>query len=36
VWDGTDRGGLRVPNGPYFYTVDTDARTVRGKILLVE
>jgi len=36
VWDGTDSGGLRVPNGPYFYTVDTDARTVRGKILLVE
>ena len=36
VWDGTDRGGLRVPNGPYFYTVDVGDRVVRGKILLIE
>lgn len=36
VWDGTDRGGLRLPNGPYFYTVDTGDEVVRGKILLVE
>ncbi len=36
VWDGTDDGGLRLPNGPYFYTVDTGGEVVRGKILLVE
>jgi len=36
TWDGTDEGGLRLPNGPYFYTVDTGSGTVRGKILLVE
>jgi len=36
AWDGTDEGGLRLPNGPYFYTVDTGDETVRGKILLVE
>ena len=36
VWDGTDRGGLRLPNGPYFYTVDVGDRVVRGKILLIE
>ena len=36
VWDGTDRSGLRVPNGPYFYTVDVGDRVVRGKILLIE
>ena len=36
VWDGTDERGLRLPNGPYFYTVDTGSQTVRGKILLVE
>ena len=36
VWDGTDARGLRLPNGPYFYTVETDTGTERGKILLVE
>lgn len=36
VWDGTGDSGLRVPNGPYFYTVDTGGATVRGKILLIE
>jgi hypothetical protein len=36
AWDGTDGGGLRLPNGPYFYTVDVGGRTVQGKILLVE
>ena len=35
-WTGVDDGGLRLPNGPYFYTVDTGATTVRGKILLIE
>ncbi|PEN14389.1 hypothetical protein CRI94_04975 [Longibacter salinarum] len=36
TWDGTDEGGLRLPNGTYFYTVDTGRTTVRGKILLLE
>jgi hypothetical protein len=36
VWDGTDSGGLRVPNGPYFYTVEVGDQVVRGKILLIE
>lgn len=36
VWNGTDAGGLRLPNGPYFYVVDTGSDTARGKILLVE
>jgi len=36
AWDGTDGGGLRLPNGPYFYTVDVGGHTVQGKILLVE
>ena len=36
VWDGTDARGLRLPNGAYFYTVETDTGTERGKILLVE
>ena len=35
-WDGTDSAGLRVANGPYFYTVDTGEKTVRGKILIME
>ncbi|RMH65888.1 MAG: hypothetical protein D6685_05465 [Bacteroidetes bacterium] len=36
VWDGTDDGGLRVANGPYFYTVDVGGETFRGKILVIE
>ena len=36
VWDGTDARGLRLPNGTYFYTVETGSGTERGKILLVE
>jgi hypothetical protein len=36
TWNGIDDGGLRLPNGPYFYTVDTGSDTVRGKILLIE
>lgn len=36
LWDGTDASGLRVPNGPYFYTAEGDGRTLRGKILLVD
>lgn len=36
VWDGTDESGLRLPNGPYFYTVEAGGTSARGKILLVE
>jgi len=34
VWDGTDASGLRLPTGPYLYTVEVGGTTVRGKILL--
>lgn len=34
VWRGTDKRGLRVPTGTYFYTVDLGGRTVEGKIIL--
>ncbi|QXD14607.1 hypothetical protein GQ464_014395 [Rhodocaloribacter litoris] len=34
-WDGTDRDGLRVANGVYFYAVEADGRTRRGKILVI-
>ena len=34
VWDGTDASGLRLPTGPYLYTVEMAGETVRGKILL--
>jgi len=36
TWNGTDEGGLRLPNGPYLYTVDAPGGTYRGKILIVE
>ena len=36
IWDGTDDGGLRVANGPYFYLVDTGSSSLRGKILVIE
>ena len=35
-WDGRTDDGLRVANGPYFYTVDVGSGEVRGKILVVE
>ena len=35
-WDGTDRHGLRVASGVYFYAVDTGDEKARGKILVVE
>ncbi len=35
-WDGFDEGGVRAPNGAYFYAIDRDGATVRGKILVVE
>ena len=36
IWDGTDRDGLRVANGAYFYIVDAGSESFRGKILVVE
>lgn len=36
VWDGTDENGLRLPNGTYFYEVETDRGSARGKILLID
>ena len=36
VWDGTDENGLRLPNGTYFYEVETDQGSARGKILLID
>lgn len=36
AWDGTDSGGLRLPNGTYFYEVETDQGPARGKILLID
>jgi len=36
AWDGTDEGGLRVANGPYFYVIQTGRDTFRGKILVLE
>ncbi|MFO8231769.1 MAG: FlgD immunoglobulin-like domain containing protein [Longimonas sp.] len=36
VWDGTDESGLRLPNGTYFYEVETDQGSARGKILLID
>ena len=36
VWDGTDANGLRLPNGTYFYEIETDQGSARGKILLID
>lgn len=36
IWDGTDRNGLRVANGPYFYVVEDGDKSYRGKILVIE
>ena len=36
VWDGTDDAGLRLPDGIYFITADTDGQRVCAKVLLVE
>ena len=35
-WDGLDDRGMRLPNGAYFYAVETDAGTTWGKILVLE
>jgi hypothetical protein len=34
VWNGSDARGARVPNGVYFYTVDSN-QSVSGKIMVV-
>ncbi|WP_022836078.1 FlgD immunoglobulin-like domain containing protein [Salisaeta longa] len=36
AWNGRGAGGLRLPNGPYFYEVQTPSATARGKILLID
>lgn len=36
AWDGTTDNGYRVPNGVYFYAVDTGGESVRGKIQVLE
>ena len=36
VWDGTDRKGARLANGPYFYIIAAQEGTYRGKILIIE
>lgn len=36
IWDGTDKNGLRVANGPYFYVVEAGSDSFRGKILVIE
>lgn len=36
IWDGTDKNGLRVANGPYFYLVEAGNDAFRGKILVIE
>lgn len=36
VWDGTDRQGRQVANGPVFYQIDTPGNTIRGKILVID
>lgn len=35
-WDGIDRYGRKVANGPYFYVIETPDDTIKGKFLLVE
>ena len=36
IWDGTDKNGFRVANGPYFYLVEAGNDAFRGKILVIE
>ena len=35
-WDGLDRDGVRVSNGPYFYVVEAGGESFWGKILIIE
>jgi len=36
VWDGVDKSGRNVANGPYIYVIEMSDRTIDGKILLIE
>lgn len=36
AWDGTDAGGLRLPNGVYHYVVDAGGQKAWGKIMILE
>ncbi len=36
AWNGRDRQGARLANGPYFYAIQSDEDTFWGKILIVE
>jgi hypothetical protein len=35
-WDGLDDRGLRIPSGPYLYSIDSSDGTTWGKILVVQ
>lgn len=36
IWDGTDSEGARIANGAYFYEIEANGSTFRGKILVIE
>lgn len=36
IWNGVDQYGRNVANGPYFYVIETDGSTIKGKLLLIE
>lgn len=36
VWNGRNKEGNQVANGPVFYQIDTPGNTIRGKILLID
>jgi hypothetical protein len=36
AWDGTGADGARVANGVYFYEIEADSDTARGKIMVLE
>jgi photosystem II stability/assembly factor-like uncharacterized protein len=36
TWDGLDRDGVRIANGPYFYAIEAGGETFWGKILVIE
>lgn len=36
VWDGKDARGANLPNGVYFYSIETEARTHTGKLIIMK
>jgi hypothetical protein len=36
IWDGTDDRGTLVANGVYFYVIETDEATWKGKLLVID